>query len=233
VKRWFQFGLLLAVAVAWARPAAAGDVIDRIVALVNGQPVLLSEWQERARYEAMLEQRPLDEITPEQQQDALQQVIDQQLVEQQIRGRDLPPPEKGEIQSRLAELRQKIPGAASDDAWRSSLRRYGITQDQVFGMVEAQVRMVHFVTAEIVPGVRVENQSVLAYYRQNLVPKLRQGGQPIPALEQVSGDIRQILLQQKASELLQEWLQTLRGQSQIRMLVPPTPTGGTSTVKAR
>ncbi len=100
-------------------------------------------------------------------------------------------------------------------------------------LVEAQVRMVHFVSAEIIPGVRVENASVLAYYRQNLVPKLRQSGQPIPALEEVSGEIRQILLQQKAGELLQEWLQTLRSQSEIRMLVPQAKPDATSTVKAQ
>jgi hypothetical protein len=235
---------MLAIAVAWAQPVSAGDVIDRIVALVNGQPVLLSDWQDRVRYQAMLDQRPLDQITPEQQQDALQQVIDQQLVEQQIRGRNVPPPEKEEVQSRLAELRHNIPGATtstgntspgatSDDSWQNMLRRYGFTQDQVVALLEAQVRMVHFVTAEITPGVRVDNQTVLAYYRQNLVPKLRQSGQPIPPLEEVSADIRQILLQQKAGELLQEWLQSLRSQSEIHMLVPEAQPAGTTAVKVQ
>ena len=244
MKRWLQFGLLFVMTVAWVRPVAAGDVIDRIVALVNGQPVLLSDWQDRVRYDAMLDQRPLDQITPEQQQDALQQVIDQQLVEQQIRGRTVPPPGKEEIQSRVAELRHDIPGAStspgnaspgasSDDAWQSLLRQYGFTEDQVVALLEAQIRMVHFVTAEITPGVRVENQSVLAYYRQNLVPKLRKSGQPIPALEDVSADIRQILLQQKAGELLQEWLQTLRNQSEIRMLIQEALPAGTTAVKVQ
>ncbi len=110
MKRRLQIGFLLALSIAGVRAADAGDVIDRIVALVNGQPVLLSDWQDRVRYNAMLEQRPLDQITPEQQEDALQQVIDQQLVEQQIRGRNLPPPENEEVQSRVEELRQQGSG---------------------------------------------------------------------------------------------------------------------------
>ena len=58
----------------------------------------------------MLDQRPLDEVTPEQEQDALQQVIDQKLVEEQIRGRNLPPPREAmRSQNALAELRKQIP----------------------------------------------------------------------------------------------------------------------------
>ena len=213
-------------------PSRAGDVIDRIVALVNGQPVLLSDWQDRVRYEAMLEQRPLEEVTPQQEQDALQQVIDQKLVEEQIRGRNLPPPGKDEIEKRLAELRKQIPAASSDDGWHAVLDRYGLNENQVLAVVDAQILMVHFVSAEILPGVRVENRSVLAYYRDKLIPSLRQSGQPVPAVDEVAGDIRQILLQQRAGELLQEWLQSLRSQSDIRMLVGQAAPDGTTPEKA-
>lgn len=44
---------------AFARPAAAGEVIDRIVATVNGHIILQSDWDQGLRYEALLSGRPL------------------------------------------------------------------------------------------------------------------------------------------------------------------------------
>jgi hypothetical protein len=232
VKRWLQFGFLLMMALRSIQPARAADVIDRIIALVNGQPVLLSDWQDRVRYEAMLEQRSLETVTPQQEQDALQQVIDQKLVEEQFHGRNLPPATDDEIAKRVSELRQKVPGATTDAGWQAVLARYGLNQKQVLAVIGAQVLMVHFASAEILPGVRVENRNVLVYYREKLLPSLRQSGKPAPPLDEVAGEIRDILLQQRAGELLQEWLQSLRSQSEIRMLIGQTAPAGPGPVKA-
>ncbi len=166
-------------------------------------------------------------MTPQQEQDALQQVIDQKLVEEQIEGRNFPPPDNDEIQKRLAELRQQIPAARSDDGWHAVLERYGLNENQARAVLEAQVRMGHFASAEILPGVHVDNRSIFTYYRDKLLPGLRQSGQAIPPLDEVTGEIREILLQQKAGELVQEWLQSLRSQSQVQMLVAqPQPATG-------
>ena len=46
---------------AWHFPAAAAEVIDRIVATVNGHIILQSDWEDALRYEAFSSGRPLDQ----------------------------------------------------------------------------------------------------------------------------------------------------------------------------
>ncbi|MGD9715265.1 MAG: hypothetical protein AB7V46_24890 [Thermomicrobiales bacterium] len=196
-------------------------MIDRIVALVNGQPVLLSEWQDRVRYEAMLEQRPLENVSSEQEQEALRQVIDQKLVEQQMRGRNLPPVSNEEIATRTADVKKRVP--VSEGGWQETLKKYSLTEDQVLELVRAQAGMARFVTAEVLAGVRVEDQSILTYYRETLLPQLRGSGAAPPALGEVAGRIREVLLQQRTNELLDQWLQTLRDQSEVRMVEAQSP----------
>ena len=60
MKRILHFticlSLLLPVAVV---PGFAGEVIDGIVATVNRQPLLRSDWDEAVCFEAFMQQKPL------------------------------------------------------------------------------------------------------------------------------------------------------------------------------
>ncbi len=215
MKRMLQLVLLAAAAL--VHPLWSGDVIDRIVVLVNGQPVLLSEWDEAVRYEAMAQGRPLESVTHEQEQAALDRLVDQELLRQHMRARNLPPPDREEVDRSLREFRQQLPGAGSEGAWRSLLARYMLTEEQVRQRLSAQLELLRFIDAQIRPGVRVDNGSVLAYYRDKLLPQLRRTGAASPPVEEVSGKIREILVQQRVDELLQQWLQELRKQSDIRV----------------
>ena len=54
-----------------AGAANAGDIIDRIVAVVNGHVILQSQWDESVAYEALLNRRPAGNFTVEQRKAAL------------------------------------------------------------------------------------------------------------------------------------------------------------------
>ncbi len=67
-------------------PAGAGEVIDRVVATVNGHIILLSDWEDSLRYEAFSAGRPLDGVTAEDRKSALDHLIDQELLREQLQG---------------------------------------------------------------------------------------------------------------------------------------------------
>src|SRR5256885_2564403 len=74
--------LLCAVAL----PAAwAGEVIDRIVATVNGHIILQSDWDEALCYEALLSGRAISFFTDEDRRAVLDRLIDQELLGEQDR----------------------------------------------------------------------------------------------------------------------------------------------------
>ena len=62
---------------------------------------------------------------------------------------------------------------------------------------------------------QIDNKTIEAYYREKFVPQLKQNGAGEVALADVSGKIRELLTQEKVSELLVSWLQSLRSESKV------------------
>ena len=64
---------------------------------------------------------------------------------------------------------------------------------------------------------RAMTTTVEAYYREKFVPQLRQSGVQAVPLAAVAGKIRELLTQEKVSELLASWLHSLRSESDVRL----------------
>ena len=114
-----KISILICVAVLLAlgvRPGSA-EVIDRIVATVNGHVILLSDWEDSLRYEACSGGEPLDRITTEERQAALDRLIDQELLREQQPSTVVPHAAPDEEAERVAEIRNQY---AESDSERGS-----------------------------------------------------------------------------------------------------------------
>ncbi len=204
--------------------AWAGEVIDRIVATVNGSAILESDWDQAVRCEALLEGRALEKVTPEEQQAALQRLVDQQLLREQM-GKIAPPGEM-EITERLRQVRAAVPGAQNDESWRVLLQHYGLSEADVRERLAAQMEISGFVEERLRPSIHIEAAAVQTYYRDKLLPQLKQSGVTTePPLAEVAGRIEEILLQQRMDEELSTWLRSLRQQANIRIQATSAATG--------
>ncbi len=194
----------------------AGEVIDRIVATVNGSAILASDWDQAVRCEALLEGRALEKVTPEEQQAALQRLVDQQLLREQM-GKSAPPTE-AEVIERLRQVRAAIPGAQTDESWRALLQRYGLSEADVRERLLVQMQISGFIEERLRPSIHIESSAVQTYYRDKLLPQLKQSGSTTePPLAEVTSRIQEILLQQRMDEELSTWLRSLRQQANIRI----------------
>src|SRR6202047_592625 len=110
-----------------ALPARAGDVLDRIVATVNNHAILQSEWQDAIRYEAFVSGRRLDQVQAGDGKAALDRLIDQELLREQMRSSGFPHANSEEVEKRIQEIRTQYPGAESQAGWQAALARYGLT----------------------------------------------------------------------------------------------------------
>jgi hypothetical protein len=210
-----------------ALPAHAGDVIDRIVATVNGHIILQSDWDDALAFEALTGGKPLPQLTAEDRKATLDRLVDQELLRQQLRPTDAqyaPTPET--LEARTQDIRKQYPEAQTDPGWRDLLSRYGLTQDQLNAHLSLQLEILHMVDDHLTPTLQVDDKAIADYYQQTLLPQLRQSGGKEPALSDVAPKIRQLLTQQKLNDALKEWLQTLRESSVIRMQPEPPAPGG-------
>jgi peptidyl-prolyl cis-trans isomerase SurA len=215
--------LLCAIALMVATlPSRAADVLDRIVATVNGHIILQSDWDAAVRYAALVDARPLDQLSTKDRKAALDGLIDQELLQEQMRSSDLKHATDEEVTQRIREIRKQYPEAQDDQAWQNVLGRYGLTEKELEQRVALQLDLLRLVDARFRPGVDIDARSIESYYNQELLPQLRQSGAKEVALAEVGPQIKELLTQQKVNELLVAWLQNLRSGSEIQTDASPT-----------
>ena len=195
---------------------AGAEVIDRIVATVNGHIILLSDWEDSLRYEAFSSGRSLDRMTADDRKSALDHLIDQELLREQLKDADVLHPSSEEVAQRVVEIRKQFPEAETELGWRKLLDRYRLSEENLKSRVAAELDLMRLVDARLRPSVTVDSKSIESYYSEELLPQLRQsGGQNVP-LADVTAKIKELLTQKKISQLLTAWLQDLRAGSAIR-----------------
>jgi len=210
------FATLLIGLFACSRPAAA-EVIDRIVAIVNRHVILQSEWDEGLSYEALLTNRSLAQFTDDDRRAVLDRLIDQELLREQMKSADFPHATDAEVAARVADARKLYPQAASPEAWQALLAQYHLFEKDLYAHVQQQIDLMRLVDVRLRPAVQIDSKSIETYYRDQFVPKLKRSGSSEVPLAEVSSKIRELLTQEKVSELLVSWLQTLRSEGHVHI----------------
>ncbi len=193
----------------------AGEVIDRIVATVNGHIILQSDWNDALRYEALLSGRTPGQFSEEDRRAVLDRLIDQELLAEQMKSASFQHASEAEAAAEIAEARKQYPDAATDEGWRRLLERFGLTEQSVTAHVQQQIDLMRLVDAHLRPTVQIDSKTIEAYYRDKFVPQLKESGGSEVSLADVSAKIRELLTQEKVNELMVSWLQSLRSESKV------------------
>jgi len=104
-----------------------------------------------------------------------------------------------------------------DEAWNAVLARFGLTEKALVAHVQQQIDLMRLVDAHLRPTVQIDSKSVETYYREKFIPQLKESGAGDVPLAEVSGKIRELLTQEKVSELMVAWLQSLRSESKVSL----------------
>lgn len=216
-------GGMVAGSQAWAQaPAQRIAVLDRVVADVDGQAILASDVDDEMRFSALLPGvEPAADNTP---QRALNRVIDRNLIDQQ---RMLQPGvavvSQKDVEQAIDTMRGQISAATNADCetdagWKAYLAQHGFTPDEIQDRMHERLAILKFVDVRFGVVVQVSNADVRNYYDQVLTPELKQSKQPLPGFRTVAPKIRQILRQRQVSNLIDEWLKSLRAEGHVTIL---------------
>lgn len=202
-----------------------GEVIDRIVATVNGRLILQTDWDEALSYEAVLNGRTLTQFTDDERRAVLDRLIDQELLREQMQGDDFQHASAAEATARIGDARKLYPEAATGEGWQAVLAKFHLNEKELLSHVTQQIDLARLVDARLRPAVQIDAKTIEAYYREKFVPQLKQSGANEVPLADVSARIKELLTEQKVSELLVSWLQTLRSEGNVRVPGTPEPAG--------
>jgi len=220
--------LILTVLLAAVHPLATGETVDRIVAAVNGHIILQSDWDDELLYESFVGARPLEQLTVADRKAALDRLIDQELLREQMHISDAMRPSADRVEARLKEVRKLHPEASTEQTWLAALAQYQLSEAQLRQHIEQELSLLRLVEARLRPSVQIDPKSIESYYREELLPQLRQSGAREVPLADATAKIRELLTQQKVNQLLTAWLQNLRAGSNIRSQFLPDSAGSSA-----
>lgn len=205
--------------------SSATEVLDRIVATVNGHTLLQSDLDDEVGYECFMSGRETSDFSTNDRKGALNRLVDQELLKEQMHSSDFKPASADDVGKQMEALKADYAHEHSGQSWDSSLASYRIDEALVREHVALELNQLRLVESRLRPSIQVDSAAVEQYYRQQLVPKL--SGKQI-SLSEAAPKIREILVEERLNESLETWLDSLRSQAQIRVLSPELSTSESS-----
>jgi hypothetical protein len=197
--------------------SARAEVVDRVIASVGNDAITQSDAEDEYRWGRFLEgESPEAQPNATQLEAARDRLVDQKvlLLEAETEGGELPdlPEEAGKL---LAQARKKFP---DESEYQQALQALGLDEQTLLRRLALQVVTLRLIDQRLRPAAWVEQKQIEAYYQDTFVPEhARRAAGPVPPLEDVEAQIREILVQKKIDELLTEWLTELRSSHQAKI----------------
>lgn len=213
--------LLLVVVAASAAGSATGAVeppraptlVDRVVAVVDEDPILDSDIERVVRLGLLPE--IAGETSAGRRRRALDLAIEQKLRLHEVDrfGFEETPLEL--LDRQMEETRSRFP---SEEAFRAELSRLGLDETALRQLLARQLSVLAYVEERLGPRVFVSVDDIGHYYNEELVPELRRNGAgaaEIPALESVRESIRAVLRERRLNEEIDRWTADLRSKADV------------------
>lgn len=171
---------VLFVALAGVSFAAQQQVVDKIVAQVNGEMITLFELNERVKgYVTQVERKPYNPSDPmfrDLQERVLKSMIEDLLVKHEsVRLKVVI--SDGEVENRIKEMREK--GGLSEAQFVQQLRVEGMTRKQFAEAIKRDILKKQLLGYMVQRKVVVTEEEMRAYYEQNKTGLRSQSGQRI------------------------------------------------------
>jgi peptidyl-prolyl cis-trans isomerase SurA len=200
----------------------AGVVLDRLIAVVNGDVILESDVDEERRFEEVQPYRSIADSTREK---IIERLVDRALILQQAALQAEDAVSDQDLEAQLATLRKDIPACKqyhceTDEGWKKYLGDHGFTVEEFSGRWRQRMVLLRFITVRFRNGVRITDAEIKTYYEKTMLPEYARRSVTPPPLETVQKRIEEVLLQQEVTALLQDWLKSLRAQGSVRMIIP-------------
>ncbi len=209
----------MAAAGLFAALGLRSEIIDRVVAIVGTEAVTLSDVTAELGLEAMLAHTEARSIA-EAGEAILGRLIDRRLIAQDMTATPFLLPWDEEVEEGVSALRgQRYLGNRDFGA---ALAHYGLTESDCRSFIQQQIAFERYVSFRFKTGLSANAAEIAAYYGNEYLPGILQRGERPQPVEQVAERISEVLIERRATELLDQRLIELRSITRVKpMLNPP------------
>ncbi len=190
-----------------------GRVVDRIVARIEGDIILLSQVRELGAFQQLVEGKA------EGDDRLLTELIEQWIVETEATESRFPQPAQSEVDRELARL---VAQFGSPETYTAKLRELGLAATQVRQLLARQIYIERYIDYKFRPSVQIKSEDVRNYYQKEFLPELarKNPAEPAPRLVDVEGQILELLTQRAITDLATKWLEDTKSRLKIETTMP-------------
>ena len=186
------------------------EVVDRIVAKVEDDIILLSQVQLLEKYQTLMDEKhePEDQI--------VKRLIDQWIVNREIQASRFPPPSEADIDRSMRRMERSF---SSPEELRERERQLGLTSEDVRKIVTNQVYYSNYLDSRFRPTVQIDDAAIQKFYDDVVLPRAKRRGANPPTLENARDYIQEALVQRGINEQAERWLNESRSRLHIEIFL--------------
>jgi hypothetical protein len=200
---------------------AGGVVADQVIGVVNGDLILESDVNEERRFEAF---EPFTSPGSFSRDRAISRLIDRTLILQQAKLQPDQVVTTAQAEAQLEMLRRDLPACRNvcetDAGWQKFVADHGFTMPELVERWQQRMEILKFIEMRFRAGIEIAPAQIKEYYDKNMLPEYAKVKATPPKLEVISDRIQEVLLEQQVSNLLSDWLTSLKAEGNVRMMRP-------------
>jgi hypothetical protein len=203
--------LAVCVLAAGSLTLSAAELVDRVLAVVSGTVITLSDARIAMAFKSVDTSGAGDPIAV-----TLHWLVDRQLVLDEVTRYDSGDIAPARVAAALARLRSAY---VSDEAYATGLAHLGLDPAGAHRWIEDTLRMQDYLERRFDTMFPPTDDELLDYYTRN--PARFTRGGTLAAFESVKEDVRAVLEQQRQREAVESWLVRLRRRANVNELYQP------------
>lgn len=187
----------------------SATTLDRIAAVVDRQPITVTEVQQLVTLRFFPRKGTTDD---EHRREVLDALIAQALRFRDVErfgAQDIP---KDSIEARLQEMEKRF---ASPAEFAAAVARAELTLDEVRALIKRQLQVEAYIQERFAPRVFVSADDIETYYSGPWTEQRRERGLPLLPLSEVREEIRNLLRATRLEDEIQRWTAQLRTRANV------------------
>ena len=153
----------------------------------------------------------------------IERLIEVNLIAEEMRVMNFPPAKDEEVDQELRAVREQ--DYTGELAFLDALETHSLDQSELRDFLRRQMNVLRYIDFRFRTGLDVSEEAVGTYYEDVYTPRVQQleGREPEP-LAAVRGRLREVVLQARVDDLLDDWLKLVRASTRVEYVgAVPTP----------
>ena len=214
MRKWITTAAMFIGLLPLPSSSRAQEVIDRIVARVETDIILLSDVRQLNRYQVFMDGKAQGDA------DILNRLIDQWIVRSEANVARFPQPSDDDVNRSIDRLKRSF---SSPEEFQLRQKQSGISDDEIRRFVRAQLYLSNYLDSRFRSAIQIDEKAVEDFYKTRVVPRAESRGQTPPTLENARDFIQEALVQRAINEQADRWLKESRARVRVEIMLDEKP----------